>query len=138
GLLLTLDDQRFVGEFDLDILLVKTWYLGGGFDFFVVLAALDIRPADRTIKEAIRAERYQVEAAKNVVEQPIHFAVQSNEGVGFFAPSNSHIAPAAQWDQISHRHSRVSFFLSGPQRKDLKRALRPPACARSASCRCQR
>src|SRR5438552_4163261 len=105
GLLLAANGEGPICQFDLDILLIETWQLGGDLDVFIGLAHFNVRPPHRSI----RAERRYIEAAKYIIEQPVHFAVQSEERT-VLGPASAHLASAiTPRNEILHCHGYSPF-----------------------------
>src|SRR5579875_2399737 len=79
-LLLAPERQHAVRERDIDVLLLDPGQLGHDLDVLLALAHLDIGPAGRPAEA--RWHR-QIEAPKEVVEKPVHLAMQREERAGF-------------------------------------------------------
>src|SRR6266478_7417128 len=157
GPFLALDGENAIREFDADVFLLKAGQLRRDLDLLVGLADLDIRPSEPAIEQAIGAERRHVETAEDVVEHAVHFTVQCQEGICFFATVYRNVAATIPWDEISDSHGHFSFLArfgkgqpgrSGaahgkPQSRPIgfcgrAAPIRPPGCARFAGGRCQR
>src|ERR1043166_5964683 len=112
GLLLALDREHAVCKFDLHVFFVKTGQFGRHLHVLVAFADLDVWPARCPVEHAAATEGSELEAPEDVVEEPVHFAVQSQERAGFFAARRSHLTPAAPGDQVSDSH-RLLLLIRG-------------------------
>src|SRR5690349_1222685 len=79
ALLLAADGQHPVRDFDLDVLLRHARELGRDRQPLVGLAELDLGPTELPLHE--RREAFAPEAAEDVVEEPVHFAVKRHERI---------------------------------------------------------
>src|SRR5438105_3393226 len=107
ALFLAPDGEHAVSQLNGEIFLVETGYFGRNPHFLIGFADLEVRPSCRAIEEAVGAERGNIETAKEVIEQPIHLAVEREERADFFATPYAHVAAAIPRNQISHGHGHV-------------------------------
>ena len=89
---------------DLDVLLFEPRDFGDDPHMIVSLADLDMWPTTRPAP----GQHRQVEAAREVIEDAVHFAVQRQERIGILARRRSRqVSVATPRDQISHAHSHI-------------------------------
>src|SRR6202051_2968021 len=111
GPFLALDGENAIREFDADVFLLKAGQLRRDLDLLVGFADLDVRPSERTIEQAIGAERRHVESAEDVIEHAVHFTVQRQQGICPFAAVYRNVAATIPWDEISDSHGYFSFLV---------------------------
>src|ERR1700676_1382022 len=111
GPFLALDGENAIREFDADVFLLKAGQLRRDLDLLVGFADLDVRPSERTIEQAIGAERRHVESAEDVIEHAVHFTVQRQQGICPFAAVYRNVTATIPWDEISDSHGYFSFLV---------------------------
>jgi len=73
-------------------------------NFLLRVVDIAVWPADRS-EAAIHAERCEVEAAKHIIEHPIHFAMHGEKRMQMFAAALDRHAPAfVPRNEILHGH----------------------------------
>src|SRR3984893_17643801 len=110
GPFLALDGENAIREFDADVFLLKAGQLRRDLDLLVGFAKLDVRPSERTIEQAVGAERRHVESAEDVIEHAVHFTVQRQQRICIFATVYRNVAATIPWDEISDSHGHFSFL----------------------------
>src|ERR1700730_5849251 len=111
GPFLALDGENAIREFDADVFLLKAGQLRRDLDLLVGFAKLDVRPSERTIEQAVGAERRHVESAEDVIEHAVHFTVQRQQRICIFATVYRNVAATIPWDEISDSHGHFSLLV---------------------------
>src|SRR5690606_3088048 len=91
----------------LDILFIKARHLGCHLDVLFAVRNLDARPASRESGGAPDGWQAGTEAAKYIVEQPVHLTMQREERVTIAVAKearNPVAVVSAPWNQVTDAH----------------------------------
>jgi hypothetical protein len=80
----------------------------------VSLSHFDSGPACHAAHATERAEWSHVKAAEDIIEEPVHLAMQRHERITFLAIAARGLLIATPRDEIAHVHRTTSFNIMKP------------------------